>query len=212
MPQIFVRFLLPSLLAFLFWLTPASLQAQSDPVVGQVAAQRGTVTLLRGGLSLMSLPGAQVQQGDRFKTEAESRVRITFMDGSSLSIGASSLAAISNYVAADAVGQQTGVLDLVLGILRFNLLPSSQRAGFEVRTKTAVASVRGTDWIVETVPGKSSVFVVEGLVEVSSASGGERPLLEPGFGVDIPAGKAVGTVKRWGDARVSDVLSRTEVP
>jgi hypothetical protein len=78
---------------------------------------------------------------------------------------------------------------------------------FQIMTPQAIAAVRGTKWAVDTSDGKTSVFVVDGKVNVARQSGSDRVVLGPGEGVDV---EATGTliVKRWPPARVAALMAR----
>jgi FecR protein len=78
---------------------------------------------------------------------------------------------------------------------------------FEVVTPQAIAAVRGTKWAVDAAEGKTSVFVVNGRVNVARRAGANRVVLGPGEGVDVEA-TGVLTVKRWPPARVAALLAR----
>lgn len=78
---------------------------------------------------------------------------------------------------------------------------------FNVVTPQAIAAVRGTKWAVDASEGKTSVFVVEGSVNVTRPAGGGDVVLKPGDGVDVePAGALI--VKRWPPARVTALMAR----
>jgi ferric-dicitrate binding protein FerR (iron transport regulator) len=78
---------------------------------------------------------------------------------------------------------------------------------FQVMTPQAIAAVRGTKWAVDGADGKTSVFVVNGKVNVARRTGRERVVLGPGEGVDVEATGAL-TVKRWPSARVAALMAR----
>ena len=81
------------------------------------------------------------------------------------------------------------------------------RSRFEVVTPQAIAAVRGTKWAVDAEGGKTSVFVVDGRVNVARARGRGRVDLGPGEGVDVDtSGELV--VKRWPPARVTALMAR----
>ena len=80
--------------------------------------------------------------------------------------------------------------------------------GFEVITPQAIAAVRGTKWAVDVADGKTSVFVVTGRVAVSREPGSPGVELGPGEGVDVEAGTAPLTVRKWGAPRVAALLAR----
>ena len=79
---------------------------------------------------------------------------------------------------------------------------------FNVVTPQAIAAVRGTKWAVDALGGKTSVFVVDGSVNVARpAGGGGGVVLKPGDGVDVePTGTLI--VKRWPPARVAALMAR----
>lgn len=78
---------------------------------------------------------------------------------------------------------------------------------FNVVTPQAIAAVRGTKWAVDAAEGKTSVFVVEGSVNVTRPKGGGDVVLKSGDGVDVePTGALV--VKRWPPARVAALMAR----
>lgn len=77
---------------------------------------------------------------------------------------------------------------------------------FNVVTPQAIAAVRGTTWAVDASEGKTSVFVVDGSVNVARPGGGDV-ILKPGDGVDVePTGTLI--VKRWPPARVAALMAR----
>ncbi len=79
---------------------------------------------------------------------------------------------------------------------------------FQVNTPQAIAAVRGTRWAVDVAEGKTSVFVVNGRVNVGRRTPGERQVvLGPGEGVDVEASAPL-VVKRWAPARVSALMAR----
>lgn len=83
----------------------------------------------------------------------------------------------------------------------------SGRTRFEVVTPQAIAAVRGTRWAVDAEGGKTSVFVVNGRVNVARAGGRGRVDLGPGDGVDVePSGQLI--VKRWPAPRVAALMAR----
>src|SRR5262249_17913735 len=91
------------------------------------------------------------------------------------------------------------------------LLDVQKKSGgriFQVNTPQAIAAVRGTRWAVDVAEGKTSVFVVNGRVNVGRTTRGERQVvLGPGEGVDVEASAPL-VVKRWAPARVSALMAR----
>ena len=81
------------------------------------------------------------------------------------------------------------------------------RTRFNVMTPQAIAAVRGTKWAVDAESGKTSVFVVDGRVNVARAAGRGGVVLGPGEGVDVETSGDL-VVKRWGAARVAALMAR----
>jgi len=193
-------------------LSPALTEAHAQDArpAARVVEQIGVVTALRGGQPRTLRLAASLFQGDHIVTGPQSRVRIELADGSLLSLGAGTRVALTT-VAFDADGRGLrGIFKLVLGILRSSLSGVVWRDGFSVETRAAVASVRSTDFVTEVLSEKSSVFVVDGLVEVLPVQAPAVPLVA-GEGVDVPLGATRIEVKVWGQKRVDDVLARTRV-
>ena len=86
--------------------------------------------------------------------------------------------------------------------------PGAVEGGFEVITPQAIAAVRGTRWAVDVAEGKTSVFVIEGRVAVTREAGTAGVELGAGEGVDVEAGDAPLTVRRWGAPRVAALMAR----
>lgn len=178
--------------------------------VGQVSRLAGTVTLVRGGAEMPAAVGMDVLQDDAIRSASGSRAEVTFTDGSLLTIGPESEISVSYFAPEEA--ESNAVFDLLAGIARLTVNKATGWGRFEVRTATAVASVRGTDYLVEATPGKSAVFVAEGRVAVSSRAGSGTVVLREGQGVDVPAEKAALTVKTWGAKRRDEALARVTFP
>ena len=93
-------------------------------------------------------------------------------------------------------------LQLLRGIAGFIFGAGSGEAEAEVqvRTPSAVAAVRSTEWAMRVTGGASAVFAREGDVFVFGETGSAR--LGPGDGVDVTAEGTLGAVVRWGQPRI----------
>ncbi len=188
--------------------TGATVSAEEQDAVGQVIQQQGVVTARREAVPRPLYVGAAVYTGDRIVTAAEARVEIEFRDGSTLSIGSGTDVEVMDYSPG---ARKSGRLTLLIGILRTSL-SDLWTDGFDVWTRAAIASVRSTDWVTEAREDRSSVFVVSGEVEVAAVADGTRVRLSAGQGTDVEIGGAPSPPKRWGSARIEDVLARTRLP
>lgn len=185
--------------------------AQDDAAIGRIGRVVGEVTLVRGAQSLPATPGTAVHQDDAVATGPDGRAEIVYEDGSTVVLGSDTAVSIATFEA-PAAGPGQALLDLIDGILRVTLSAGREWQGFEVRSATAVASVRSTDWIVDADRAATAVFVVDGRVAVDSRAGLGGIVLAAGEGTDVRAGEAPKAPKAWGQKRVDDVLARTKLP
>jgi hypothetical protein len=93
-------------------------------------------------------------------------------------------------------------LQLLRGIAGFifGAGTGESEAEVQVRTPSAVAAVRSTEWAMRVTGGASAVFAREGDVFVFGETGSAR--LGPGDGVDVTAEGTLGAVVRWGQPRI----------
>ncbi|MGF1641605.1 MAG: FecR domain-containing protein, partial [Rhodospirillales bacterium] len=200
--------------AVLGWASPGA--AADTAVVGHVVRTVGFVTLVRDDSTRVVPEGAEVRAADRIVTAADGRVEIAGRDGTVLVIGPASEIVVAEY-AVDVRGLRLrAVLSLLGGVLRATVAAAADGAGFDVETRVAVASVRATDWVVESeTPDRAAVFVVEGAVEVTARAvppaAPASVRLEAGFGTDVVAGQPPTPPKAWGRARIEAVLAKTRL-
>lgn len=184
-------------------------QAAESSLVGTVGRVVGEVSLLRGADSLPAATGTALHEGDGIATAAESRVEILCADGSTITVGPDSTISVARFAPAAGGGAGEAFLDLISGILRVTLSGRAPWQSFEVRSATAVASVRSTDWIVDATRVKTGVFVVGGRVAVTDRAGAGEVMLAPGEGTDVLAHGLPSAPKAWGQPRIDGVIART---
>jgi len=83
-----------------------------------------------------------------------------------------------------------------------------KRPELQILTPQAVASVRGTTFIVDIANARTSVFVVDGTVEVARRVASTVVILHRGDGVDVDAGTGPLQRKHWQPNRVAALLAR----
>jgi hypothetical protein len=196
------------------WSTP--LAAQAPASIGRVDALVGEGTVVRfGETGARALAvGAALYEGDRIRTDAGSRLRLAFADGTVVQLGESTDLALDWFLHAPDAGTQNVLLRVSSGIFRVILELVLPRAAFEVQTTTAVASVRGTDWISEVTPDATATVALEGQVAIRNiepALAGEV-VLGPGEGTTVTADAPPTAPTVWGDARRNQFIERTTVP
>ena len=178
--------------------------------IGRISRVSGSVTIQRGAGTLPATADAPVETTDHIRTGADSRAEIVFSDNSVMTVGPESEVAIASF--APAAEEPNAILDLLSGIVRVTVNAATDWGRFEVRTATAVASVRGTDYLVELSDKGSAVFVAEGRVAVSSRVGAGTVIIREGQGVDVTAEYKPLVVKTWGAKRRDAALARVTFP
>lgn len=91
------------------------------------------------------------------------------------------------------------------GAILITVTPGSART--QVRTPHAIASVRGTTYVVDASTNQTSVFVLEGIVDVKSTNDASSVTLAPGEGVDV-SDEGTLTVQIWSAERADALLAR----
>jgi hypothetical protein len=158
--------------------------------------------------------GTEVFEGDRIRTAADAKLRLHLADDSVLTLGAATDLDLSRFHYAPEQAARHALLELPRGILRVLVQLLVANSVFEVQSSTAVASVRGTEWIAEAQPDATAIVALAGRVAVRNADpaqAGEVVLL-PGEGTTVPAGAPPEAVHTWGAARKDAFIARTSLP
>jgi FecR protein len=85
---------------------------------------------------------------------------------------------------------------------------TGRRPELQILTPQAVASVRGTTFIVDVANAGTSVFVIDGAVAVARRAASATVILRQGDGVDVDAGTQPLQRKHWKPNRVAALLAR----
>ena len=163
---------------FAFVLFAQSAQASN---CGKAEVVKGDVQVKRGSGAYSALKiGDQVCQGDEVKTAGESRTKLVMDDGNVLNVNPSSAIKIEAYVN-DGGDKKKVLLNVMYGKMRATVnqkydgkSASGEPQTFQVKTKSAVAGVRGTDFLTGFEPkaNKMQVVTFEGRVEVGKPGPG----------------------------------------
>jgi len=193
-------------LAVLCTLVTSTIPALAAAEACTVADIQGdAVTLWRNGEAI-PLSGALVLSNqDRIQTGSGTTVNLLCANDVRVTIGPETDIQLSAVTATD----ESWSAFLMDGAAWF-ARPFFSEDRFEVRTPSAVASVRSTEWFVEVANEATAVFVDEGGVMVNALRG--NALVNAGLGIDITAEGAVGPVKTWGAGRVHTMRERLGFP
>src|SRR5919112_6709779 len=151
----------------------ADAQAQS-PLPRQAPAA-GAIVAAKGGEEMRFVRedlwrAAQLQQslvgGDTLRTNAIGNLAILFKDQTQIRVGRNSTLTVN-----DVAG--SGDANTQLSLQAGNIWARAARggSGVDVKTPAAVAAIRGTDWSLSVEGGRTSLIVLEGVVELSNAQG-----------------------------------------
>jgi hypothetical protein len=174
-----------------------------------VTALEGTATVQRkdAGDATPLAAQATLLPGDTVRTAAGARLRLTFRDGTAVSLGPESTFRVTE--AAAGASRPSIAVQLTSGAMRFvtQALPDSS---YTVRTRVAVAAIRGTDVLVRITEG-CEFYVVKGRVAVShqgSTAPGEVVLTE-GLGTEVRSGSPPAAATTWASDRVERLVRDT---
>lgn len=160
-------FALAILISFAIALPPQAL-AQAGQRAGQVSRVVPTASIQRAGQQTAAAAQAPVFWQDVLTTDRGGRARVALDDGSVLNVGSESSLTITKH---DANTQQSE-LELTYGQVRANVVRLARPgAKFEVKTRTAVAGVVGTDFFLSFINGISELIVYEGVVQFCNLAG-----------------------------------------
>lgn len=171
--------------------TAWALPQNGAEAVARITKAQGNIRILKPGMESAPAKLEQpVSEGDILVTETDSKAEITFADRSVIRLAPESKIEITKYLLEN--GQRkSGVLKLFTGKMRAIVSKAVQVAGvsfsdgqnFQVRTPTAVAGVKGTDFFVFYIDGITGVVVNQGLVDTYNIS-------LPGHVVSVSAGSS----------------------
>ncbi|MDK3018430.1 FecR family protein [Pseudodonghicola flavimaris] len=181
------------------------------PVAAQSSEPRpgsppGTCIVTRvDGPAIVSARGAGARPAEiglglgrnaKLRTRAGARVTLACAGGLEVVVGPDSEVDVVGLL--DGGSRPLG-LRLIDGIAGF-LFASEDDHGVQVRTPSAVAAVRSTQWAMQVDRRASAIFTREGTVFVVTRSGDTR--LGPGEGVDVARSGRLRPVTRWGQPRI----------
>ncbi len=190
----------------LLTLLPAPVVATNE--IGNVSAAQGTSEAERPGIRRALAPQAPVFQSEVVRTGDASRLEITFEDETRLNLGENARVRLDDFVYAMS-GTTNQVGATVKGAFRFvtGTLGRKRPAIVRVRTPIGVIGIRGTDFWAGPIDGEYGVLLLDGEVEVTTAS--RTVVLDaPGLGTTIPrAGAAPRPPAPWAARKVDRALA-----
>jgi len=177
----------------LFVAAPAHAQPSGTCTVKRV---EGAAVVSAGGAALRPVePGLTLAPNDTLRTSSTSRVTLDCPDKLKVVVGPDSEITVEGLLAGDVRPFGLRLLDGIAGFI-FN-----GSSGVQVRTPSAVAAVRSTEWAMRVHEGVSEVFTRTGSVSVTADGGSAR--LGPGDGIDVSNTGALKPVVQWRPPRIA---------
>jgi hypothetical protein len=155
--------------------TFAATSRPADPQdrVGIIERAQGEVQVERNGLSTSVTKGHAIIRRDNLVTGPDSRLLLSFDDGSRLAVGENALIVVADYMREE--GRRSGalILDLIRGAIRLVAAKPDKAPDkrVEVRTAAATISSQGMDLWSGPVEEKLAVIVIKGKVDVRNDAG-----------------------------------------
>ncbi len=187
----------------------ASNPAAAETRSCQIARVAGEASLSHEGKRSPAAAGMALGAKDQIRTGGDGRVEILCSDKTTVTIGAETELNLGSLVGEQGE-DETIAMSLHRGIARF-LAPVRTWGTFNVFGPVAVASVRSTEWVMETPKRGTNVLVLKGRVEVRSKRS-DGYVIGTGYGIDVARDGTIGEPKQWGPERVAKTLARVTFP
>jgi hypothetical protein len=149
-----------------------------------------------------ALVGMTVVANETVRTPAQARISLACPNGLKIVVGPDSEVALEGVLAGTARNFGLRLLEGIIGLV----FKGSSGDGVQVRTPSAVAAVRSTEWAMRVQRGASEVFTREGTVSVTARDTSVQ--LGTGDGVDVTDAGELRPVVRWRPPRIAQFVER----
>lgn len=149
----------------------------AEAACGVFEVAKGDVKVQSGPKISVAAQGTKICSGDSVITADQARAKIKMEDGNELNVSPNSKIVLENYQYDPGQNKKKVLLNVLKGKIRAatreeNMYNDKSKDGqansFQVKTKSAVAGVRGTDFLTsfDTSNGRSEIITFRGKVEV----------------------------------------------
>lgn len=142
---------------------PASAEEEPGKMVGTLAIVKGSVTIKDpSGNTVQIKEGMPVREKDIVDTTGNGQAQIKFNDGNVVHVREDSQMKVNKYDVEDKA-DKTAVLELLKGKIRNQVIKKydGKQSRFEIKTKAAVAGVRGTDFVVSWIEDGKNITRID---------------------------------------------------
>ena len=169
-----------------------------DAAVGEVAKIQGQARVARGGQNVKLAAGTKIMSGDAVVTGPGARLRLQFLDGSTMTLGENSKLNIDKAIFEG--GKRDIAASLLDGIVRCSVAKAAEGSNFQVGSSLVTSAARGTEWIVSIKDHTTALIVLDGVVHAQGVGEtlDDLPTAPVSKGVDLKVkeGLAVGEPAR----------------
>lgn len=134
---------------------PADTQAPEEPI-GSVATLTGKASVTRNEKSYPLALKDDIYLNDIVQTSANSSLGVTFSDGTTFNLKASSQITIDDFVYEDGGKKNSGLFDVAKGTVAFVASQVAKTGNMQITTPTATLGIRGTSGLVEVPAGTTA--------------------------------------------------------
>ncbi|MCL5237505.1 MAG: FecR family protein [Nitrospirae bacterium] len=183
----------PLILLCIMILLPSVALAQ---VAGKITKVEGSVDILKSGTAA-AVPiklNDSISIGDILRTKSDGKAEITFIDNSVMTVGPKSRLGIEEYLFKPEAEKRAVSVKLHRGKMGFNVpkpVYSAEGSKFEMKTRSAVAGIRGTTGILITGIQADRLYISNGLGALTNRNG--TALATPGTVAESFAGRPPST-------------------
>src|SRR6202035_22524 len=123
--------------------------ASVGKIIGHVTKLVGTATAVRNGVSIILNNGDNVEKGDVVESGADSRLGITFIDGTVFGLSSNARMVLNEMVYDPNGSNNSSLLSLVGGTISFVAGETAKHGDMKIDTPVATMGIRGTAGLVE---------------------------------------------------------------
>lgn len=195
-----------------------SFAAVKKAPVGAVVAWTGDVYLYHEGepkgINIKDTEG--VYPLDTIITSVRSRVKLLMNDDSVLNIGENAKLVVKDYSLVEANDKRVSVMKLVVGTVRVLVgrVFRGSESRFQIETPTAIAGLKGTDFIVSANEKESEIVTITGEVGVRNITPSipDEVRLTARLATKIQQGMAPSELSEISPQRLNNLIHETAIP
>ncbi len=188
---------------FILSLVAMTLMCLTFPSASFAEAVHGVLRVVKGNVQVKAIKdgktarakvGQKVFPQDTIITGPDSRAKVVMIDNNEINVSPDSEVAFEKYEYKPGENKKDVLLNVIYGKVRSKVEQKydGKTTKFQVKTPSAVAGVRGTDFITGYDLGtkETSVVTFHGAVEFKSSTGGQAVMVNVGQSASATAGKS----------------------